>query len=60
MKWLRPRSADSGLVTVLLVSEAELGALIDALGRSIPPNESTEGNLARRKLRAGLRTARGN
>ena len=52
MKYLRPRSADSGLVTVLLVSDAELAMLITALSThaiDTPPFK---------KLKAELETAR--
>ncbi len=57
MKYLRPRSADSGLVTVLLVSDIELEILIDtitAFRRLTPTLES----LQLKKLHVELKTAR--
>lgn len=57
MKWLRPRSADSGLMTVLLVSDAELLDLTDAVGTEI--QFGALGALPRlKKLKAELMTAR--
>lgn len=57
MKYLRPRSVDSGLVTVLLVSDAELDALIESIDATL--RYSADGEiLALKKLRAELRTAR--
>lgn len=60
MKFLRPRSADSGLVTALLVSDAELLALIDATTAALndPVNPSKREESEWKKLRAELRTAR--
>ncbi len=61
MKFLRPRSVDSGLVTVLLVSDAELAMLIDGLSDSISPDSSSrvlQDDAPLKKLRAELETAR--
>lgn len=59
MKFLRPRSADSGLVTVLLVSDAELAMLEAALGVTLLGKPRDDENwLAFRKLKAELETAR--
>lgn len=57
MKWRRPRSADSGLVTVLLVSDAELAMLVQATRSRA--NEATAVDAAQwKKLKAELETAR--
>ncbi len=58
MKFLRPRSADSGLVTVLLVSDAELLDLIDAVSDAAKTHGvGTSPNLRLKKLKAELVTA---
>lgn len=59
MKYLRPRSADSGLSTVLLVSDAELAMLVDGMTFSMAHCQTDEDKLPLKKLRAELRTARG-
>ena len=58
MKFLRPRSADSGLVTVLLVSDVELAMLVHCVDTAIKIAPGSEVNTVRRKLKAELETAR--
>lgn len=57
MKWLRPKSADSGLRTVLLVNDAELAMLAQAVktraaGENVPQWKklNTELETARKAL----------
>lgn len=54
MKYLRPRSADSGLSTVLLVSADELDNLIRAVNEHM---RSVDQKPEWRKLKAELETA---
>ena len=59
MKYLRPRSADSGLVTVLLVSDAELAMLTTAIAVTLLGKPRDDANwLPFKKLKAELETAR--
>ena len=58
MKFLRPRSADSGLVTVLLVSDVELAMLTEAVKRLIVEHVGLHEAPPWKKLCAELETAR--
>lgn len=56
MKFLRPRSADSGMVTVLLVRDVELEMLVEAVASQARVID--EDQPVWRKLKVELETAR--
>lgn len=58
MKFLRPRNPDSGLVTVLLVSDAELETIIEGVSALIGNGFMQDDTVSLKKLRAELKTAR--
>ena len=58
MKFLRPRNADSGLLTVLLVNDAELAMLAEAARAKAVAFDKTVAAPPWKKLKAELETAR--